>query len=416
MKRWLLLALKGLAVLVGLVVILLLGVVVYIQAVWDRPTTEPAHELRAPQDAVTLARGDYLYNRSMLCWTCHGSKGGYDQSEPQAGGRRFDLSDVGPGFGVVWGSNLTADRETGLGAATDGQLVRAIREGVSTRGRVIFPVMAYQFYHGLSDDDALALVAYLRTLRPVANAVPDRELSFVAKALIAFGMIKPEAPIAGTVIAPARSATVEYGRYLTWNTSGCAECHTPRFPENGQLDTARLMGGGLFALVEPGFTTTGPNLTPDQETGLGGWSEAQFIQAVRTGVRPDGTVMLPFMPWPSYSTWSDEDVHAIWLYLRSVAPVSHRTPRSTLTGRAAAGRGLERGGGLFSVYCVACHGEGGRGGSLTAVALRDAAREVDDTTLRNVVVDGLPGTAMPGFGRTLDPDQVDDVVAFIRSW
>jgi mono/diheme cytochrome c family protein len=176
------------------------------------------------------------------------------------------------------------------------------------------------------------------------------------------------------------------------------------------------MGGGLFAFPETGFTTTGPNLTPDEETGLGRWTEAQFVQAVRGGVRPNGTVMLPFMPWPSYGDWSDEDVHAVWLYLRSLPAVSHAVPPSALRGRAAGAPGPQRGEGLFAIYCVRCHGEGGRGGSVATIPLRDLARDLDEDTIRAFITEGPPGTRMPGFGKTLTADQIADLIAFVRSW
>lgn len=415
MQRWLRLGFKMLAALVGVLVVLVLGGIGYVMLAWDRPVRRPAREMHAPGDAETVARGEYLYQRAMLCWTCHGSKGGRDMNEPQAGGKEFDMGSIGPGFGMVWGSNLSSDAETGIGAATDGELVRAIREGIDHKGRVIFPVMAYQFYHGLADADALAIVAYMRTFAAVRSPVPARELSFIGKALIAFGMIAPESAVTTPVVAPPSGTTVDYGRYLTWHASGCAECHTPRFPENGQLDRTRLMAGGLFAIPETGFTTTAPNLTPDPDTGLGRWTEEEFVTAVRTGVRPDGTVTLPFMPWPTYASWSDEDLRAIWLYLRSVPTVSHEVPASTLTGAAAGPAGVPRGEGIFDVYCAGCHGEDGRGGSLTSLALDDVARDADADTLTSFIVEGgLPDVGMPGFGKTLTEDQIKDVVAYLK--
>jgi len=294
--------------------------------------------------------------------------------------------------------------------------VRAIREGIDRRGRVIFPVMAYQFYHDLSDDDALALVAYIRTLAPVRNPVPERRLSFAARALIAFGQIKPEPRIDAALAAPMKGVTIEYGRYLTWHAAGCAECHTPRFPNSGQLDRTRLLAGGLFAIPEEGFSTTAPNLTPDATTGLGRYTEADFMRAMRSGVRPDGTVMLPFMPWPTYAAWSEEDLRAVWLYLRSVPAVVHAVPPSALTGPAANAAGPARGAGLYAAYCVSCHGDRGGGSPLTMIPLAMAVRYLDDGALGTVIAAGPPGSRMPGFERTLTQDQLRDLIEFIRSW
>jgi mono/diheme cytochrome c family protein len=323
---------------------------------------------------------------------------------------------VGPGFGYVFGTNLTPDPETGLGAWSDGEIVRAVREGVSRDGRVIFPVMAYQFYHGLSDDDALALVAYLGSLAPVRNVVPRRRLSYVAKALIAVSFIKPESPITGPVRAPAVGPTVPYGEYLAWHASGCAECHSPRDPRTAALDTTRVLAGGLFPFPEEHFVTTGSNLTFDGKTGIGRWSEDQFIAAVQTGIRPNGSVLLPFMPWPSYSRWSRDDLHAIWLYLQSLPPVVHEVPSSRLVNAAEAVTSAQRGEVVYRAYCVVCHGQAGDGSSFTTVSLAQVARDLDDDALAGFIGEGVPGSAMPAFQKTLSEEQVRAVIAFIRAW
>jgi mono/diheme cytochrome c family protein len=372
--------------------------------------------MNASIDAARVTRGKYLYEQSLLCWECHGSKGGLSSMEPQAGGREFDLTQIGPGFGYVYGANLTSDSETGIGRWTDGELVRAIREGISRDGHVIFPVMAYQFYHGLSDDDALALVAYLRSMPPVSNKVPNRRLSFAAKSMLAVSMIKAEDPITRPIASPAAGASVEYGEYVAWRMAGCAECHTPRDPKTARLVPEGPMSGGLFPFPEEDFVTTGRNLTSDADTGLGKWTEEQFVTAMQTGVRPDGTVMLPFMPWPWYARWNRDELHAVWLYLRSLKPVSHRVPASSLTGAAANGRGSERGEGIFRSYCRACHGDKGSGSPFTTVALKDVARNLKDADLATYLQEGLPGTAMPSFAKTLTEDQREDVVQYLRSW
>src|SRR5215469_15133474 len=304
------------SLVMGGVVVLAFVFVGYVQLTWNRPIHRPTLAMNAPRDAAHVLRGQDLYERSLLCWTCHGSLGGRNPGEPQAGGREFDLTQIGPGFGYVYGSNLTPDPATGIGAWSDGELVRAIREGVRRDGHLIFPVMAYQFYHGLSDEDALALVAYLRSLPPIHNKVSARRLSFAAKSMLAISLIKAEAPITQPVTAPKPASSVEYGEYVAWRMSGCAECHSPRDPKTARLDLGRPMSGGLFPFPEEDFVTTGPNLTSEVDTGLGTWTEDQFVTAMQTGVRPNGTVMLPFMPWPSYAQWNRKELHAIWLYVR----------------------------------------------------------------------------------------------------
>ncbi len=415
MDKWLRRILRGLAILAAVLVLLVIGLVGYVQLFSGRPLERPVRQMRAPQDAQTIARGEFLYNSSTLCWSCHGSAGGYRPNEPQAGGRKFDLSNVGPGFGVFYASNLTPDIETGIGAWSDGELVRAIREGVDRAGHLILPVMPYQFDHGMSDEDALALVAYMRSLPPVRHVVPANEPTFAYRALGVLGIMNPEPAIAAPVVAPPKQVSAEYGEYLAWRDSGCAECHMPRNMNTGELDFTRRLAGALSPIDEEGIRASASNLTPDTGTGIGSWTEEQFMSAMRTGQRPNGTVMLPFMPWPSYRLWSDDDLKAIWLYLRALPPVEHQVAASTLTGAAVAERGTARGEAIFGAYCRACHGDKGTGAPLTHVVLKDAVRGMDQTTVTAVVSKGL-GTSMPGFGKTFTDEQITDLVAFIRSW
>ena len=140
------------------------------------------------------------------------------------------------------------------------------------------------------------------------------------------------------------------------------------------------------------------------------------MTAMRTGLRPNGTVMVPYMPWPSYSRWNEDDLGAVWLYLRSLEPIAHEVPAPTLAGAAATGTGAERGEGLFEVYCVICHGEKGSGGTFTTIALAEAASGMEDARLSAFISEGLSGTSMPGFSETLSDEQTEDLVAFIRTW
>jgi mono/diheme cytochrome c family protein len=416
MGKWLRRILKGLGIVVGILVVLVIGLLIYVQVTWDRPVSRAAPQMTAPMDAQTVARGEYLYNYTLGCWSCHGSQGSHSPGEPQAGGLEFDATDIGPGFGFFYASNITPDPETGIGAWSDGELVRALREGLDREGYLIFPIMEAEWYRGLSDEDALALVAYMRSLPPVRNEVPANRLSFAARALMAVGIVKPQPPVTAPVVAPSPGATAEYGEYLASHASMCAGCHTPRSPNTGKYDMTRPLAGGAFPFPEEGFSTTGSNLTPDAATGIGNWTEEQFMTAMRTGLRPDSTVMLPFMPWPVYARWSQEDLRAVWLYLRSLEPIAHQVPSSTLTGDAAMGTGVTRGQALYSVYCIVCHGDKGAGSLLTTVSLKDAATGMDDAKLARFITEGVPGTSMPGFGKTLTDEQIADLVAFVRTW
>ena len=419
MTVWLKRTLLVLGGLVGLILLVAVGAVLYVFAAWDSPIRRPMASLVAPRGAESVARGRYLYTLTANCWGCHGGRGGLSPDEPQSGGREFDLTATGPGFGRFYGSNLTPDNDTGIGPWSDAELVRAIREGVNRQGQVIFPVMPYQFYHGLSDADALALVAYMRSLPPVRYAVPARRVSFATKALIAFRMLKPEPLVGAPVQAPPKGVTAEYGRYLAWHTSGCAECHSPRSPRDGSLDHSRPLAGGLFPFPEKYFEITGTNLTPDPSTGIGNWTEGQFILAMRRGTRPDGRALMTFMPWPLYTHWSDEELHAIWLYLRTLSPQAHSVPPGKLRAAAAGTPGPSRGEALYEVYCLMCHGPAGRGSPLFDVAFQNIVAAADSDTLVDFVLHrtGLSlDSPMPAYEKTLSADQVADIISFLKKF
>lgn len=415
MNQWIRRFLLGFVGLVTILALLVVGLSIFVHLTWDRPEIRSGSNLRAYMDDQTLSRGEFLYNYSMQCWHCHGYEGGHSMDEIQAGGREFDLTGVGPGFGIYYASNLTPDSGTGIGNWSDDELVRAIREGLDRDGLLIFPVHPSQFSHGLSDEDALALVAYMRSLPPEHNEVPNATFSFAAKALIVIGILKPQSAITEPVPTPPRGINAVYGEYLVWHASGCAECHTPRDPNTAELDLSRPLAGTLIPFTEEGFTTTGSNLTPCTKTGLGEWSEEDYLTAMHTGMRPDGTIMLPFHPWPYFDNWSEEDLLAIWMYLRSLEPIAHQVPNSMLTGAAASETGVAHGEALFDVYCVICHGKDGSGGTFSTIELKDVAQEKDDAAIAQFIADGFPNISKHTFGKTLTGEQIADLVAFIKN-
>jgi cytochrome c553 len=313
--------------LVALVIIAALALLVYIQARSNPSFDRPAAELTAPSDAATVMRGEFIVKFAAQCWRCHGAPEAADRNEdaPLSGGRALDLSRYGPGFatlplglGTYYAANITPDPDTGIGRWTDGEIVRALREGISRDGRLLFPIMPHEWLHGMSDDDALAVVAYLRSQPPVRNAVPGRQPSLAARGLFAFNRIQPTAPISGTISAPPPGATAEYGAYLANHVALCASCHTPRDPQTWQPLTDQPMAGSLFPIpvADDGTSLYALNITSGAERGIGDWSEEDFIRAMREGVTPQGHPFDPAMP--RYAQLSADELRAIYLYLRSL--------------------------------------------------------------------------------------------------
>lgn len=412
--------LKILAWIVGAIIVLIIALVLYINATWDKPVSRRVPQMTAPRDSAHIVRGEFLFKNSATCWMCHGPN--RSPNGPPSGGAVEDLRDLGPGFGVWYIPNITADEETGIGKWTDGELVRLLREGIKKNGRPVF-IMPAERFNGLSDDDVLSVVAYLRSLPPVNNKVPDHQPSLVAKALFAFGVIKAQPEVVGAIQTPPRDITVKWGKYLTAHASLCMDCHSPVDINTGQFYKDSLLTGGNFPFGKkgPGQPEDAPafafgrNLTSDPELGIGSWTEEQFLLAVRTGMRPDSTVLTNHMPYAYIGLWPEDDLKAVFLYLKSVAPVHKKVPPVEFRKEITEARGVPRGNALFKTYCQSCHGEAGSGAPPTKLVLAELAQTIDDATLKKFIHDGQINLLMPSFRKTLSEEQLTDVVAYIRT-
>jgi mono/diheme cytochrome c family protein len=291
-----------------------------------RPVSDAPIE-RTPE---RLARGAYLVNQVMLCPACHTTRAtGNILVEPEradaflGGGNRY----VGKGLGTLWIPNLTPDPETGLGGWSDDEVMRAIRDGVSKDGHFLIPLMPYFSFQYLADEDARAVVAYLRSIPAYKQPTPREEnkLGFMQKVLFRFVGVQMHKPAVG-VDPPSRTDEVAYGHYLA-RIGACSECHSltdkgPR-PETDPL----YLAGSDQAFEDPALGQTYPrNLTPDTETGLGNYDAAAIKQALRTGRRLDGKRMAPPMSVviPHVSGLTEDDLDALVVYLKSVPPARRK--------------------------------------------------------------------------------------------
>jgi mono/diheme cytochrome c family protein len=410
MKR----AFKLLGGLVAVVIVLLVGLVLVVEMTWDRPVNRVAPAMTAPRDSATVARGSYIFNVTWQCANCH--EAGEEHVPPAAsGGKLFDLRSAGPGFGKYYSKNITPDTATGIGGWTDGEIVQAIREGVNRQRHVLFPLMPVDWLKEMSDNDVLALVAYLRTLPPIHNRVPGNEPSFVAKALMTFNIIGPTTPSGQHPQAPAVSA--EYGRYFALHVAGCADCHTPRNMTNGKFYLDSLFAGSSFAFgkdADAPLWAFARNITPHDNTGIGRWTEEEFAHAVTGGVTPDSTVLTPYMPYPRYKFLAPDDLKAMYLFVRSLTPLHRVTPPVGMSPALTSSRGAERGTLIFRTRCSACHGAEGKGATPTRVKLAEVAPSLSDADLMEFIARGQVSLKMPAFGKTLTQEELADVAAYIR--
>ena len=277
----------------------------------------PLPQLATTAPGNDAARGEYLVRTVAVCGHCHAADAKRDPDGALSGGMEFRNWR----FGTVRAANLTPDLETGLGAWSEAEIVRALRNGERRNGRLLVPVMPYGWFHEMSDDDALAVARYLKTLPAVRNPV-EQDTNFLF-ALGKLFFLRPKKAISAS--APPRAATAEYGGYLAQHAGLCADCHTPRGRVSAKPNTSRLFAGN--ARPPKGFPANPSNLTPDPETGIGSWSEEDFLRALRTGVDPAGRTLHPFMPWEQFRRMSDEDLRAIYAHLRSRPAIRNEVPR-----------------------------------------------------------------------------------------
>jgi cytochrome c553 len=314
---------KILLSLLVLIVLAVAGLAVFVATF--KPAQRPASTSKIEVTPELVARGDYLTHHVLGCFDCHTDRDWSRYGGPVDGPEGAGGPCMGEEYGVpgkVCFTNITPDKETGLGNWTDGEILRAIREGVDKNGRALFPMMPYaEAYYALSDDDADAVVAYLRSLPPVSNPVPATRIDFP----VSFFIKQAPKPLAGPVSAADPSDTVAYGHYLA-TVAGCISCHTPVDSHQQPIPGMELAGGQV--LKGPWGVVASANLTPDP-TGLGGRTEESFLGLFRAWQDPGIQVATPagqntVMPWLVHSGTSDQDLQAIWAYLQTVKPIQHK--------------------------------------------------------------------------------------------
>lgn len=373
------------------------------------PTGVPA-ELAG---ADPLTKGRYLAEAAD-CAACHTAKGG----KPFAGGRAFKLP-----FGTIYTPNITPDRETGIGAWTNAEFLRAVHKGIGRHGERLYPAFPYASYTLLADEDVLAIRRYLATLAPVhqANLPNSFAFPFNQRWLMAVwsSFFSPNARFRPV---QERSAQWNRGAYLVEAAGHCGECHTPRTLMQA-MDTRRKFAGGQAE----GWNAY--NITGDRLSGIGSWSAQDLSLYLSRGYAPGhGVASGPMAEAVELSTsrMTASDIAAMVAYLRTIPPVSTKaSPRMAAAAPALASAGPTdnaAGKRLFEGACASCHAWSGRG-AITSDQQLTGNRAVNDATADNVarmILNGMGapehrGSYMPSFRASYTDAEIAAVANYVTA-
>ncbi|MBZ0274021.1 cytochrome C [bacterium] len=283
--------------------------------------------------AELIARGQYLANHVMVCLDCHGEREWNYFSgpmKPGTAGRGGEVFNHDMGIpGEIYSKNITP---AGIGDWSDGEIARAVTSGVSKDGTSLFPIMPWPYYAQASEDDIRAVIAYIRTLSPKEYTAPPRELDFplniIVRTMPKPMNLRPETPKPGDA---------DYGKY-TVTIAGCVECHT-QVNDKGQILAGREFAGGR-EFKGSGLDVRSANISPDEETGIGGWTKEDFVLRFKGFDSPEAAKLPPdamgyqtVMPWLMYAGMTEDDLGAIYDYLRTVPAIKNSVqigrPRTT---------------------------------------------------------------------------------------
>jgi mono/diheme cytochrome c family protein len=375
------------------------------------PTGVPA----SLAQASLVERGEYLA-KAADCMVCHTSQGGKEY----AGGLAIRLP-----FGTLYTTNITPDKETGIGNYSDQDFLNAVHRGIRRDGARLYPAMPYTSYTYMSDADALAIKAYLFSLPPVHAPTPANTLAFPFNQrwgmMFWSALFNPD-----TRFAPDTSKSPEWNRgaYLSEALAHCGECHTPRnlaFAVNNRQKFAGAVTAGWRAF----------NITSDKTTGVGGWRDDDLTAYLSIGHAPGhGTASGPMGEAVDHglSQLVPEDIRAIVAYLRSVPPVTSTdlpatpappAPPSHKDGGTADARGKM----VFEGACVSCHGWTGES-AVSPTATLTGAWAVNDPGATNVAQIVISGTkrstpdgaiSMPAFGNAYSDDEIAAVANYVTA-
>ncbi|WP_371326800.1 cytochrome c [Pseudomonas monteilii] len=359
-------------------------------------------------DDAQVKRGEYLA-RAADCMACHTAEGG----APFAGGLPIHSP-----FGTIYGTNITSDKQYGIGSYTPDEFFAAVTEGKRKDGANLYPAMPYTSYHLIKREDSDAILAYLMTSAPINRPAPETKLSFpfnVRLGLTGWNMLYGKS----VQLQPGegKSPAWQRGQYMVEVLGHCGECHTPRNPIGALQQDKRFTGGLLMGYLAPSLLA--------QDLAERGWTQPDLTTFLKHGISAQGSMFNEMYPVVHHSTQhlQDADLSAMATYLLGDQPPKARlvepVPLAQLNDSAKRGRQQ------YLNVCAGCHGVEGEGKPHIAVAMQGntVLRQSDSRNLVKAILDGIAEQQftgfermqpMPGFADKLDDQQVTDMVNYLR--
>lgn len=313
--------------IIGLLVLVIVGVVAYVQLNWNKTYDIPYPNLQVSTDPEVIERGKYLVHGPAHCSNCHVSSvaemiaADAGENVPLRGGVEFPLGPIG----TLYTKNLTPDPTTGIGRYSNAEVFRMMRHAVKPDGTATLSVLMP--FWDMADEDLVAVVSYLRTMTPVKNEVPTNNWTFMGKAVrmiaSSFQPIEDPKPYPK---APPMEATIERGEYLSRYVANCVGCHTNRDPMTFEAIGPEYGGGMEFEPYpelhlmlgeDPELWLRTPNITPSPNSAL---SKFKNVEEWKERFRKGRQIKISPMHWGPFSRMSDEDLEALYLYLTSLEP------------------------------------------------------------------------------------------------
>lgn len=308
-------------------VILVLMFVGYAYIMTSYPKSTAVKDIKINATPEIIAKGKYLANSFAGCMDCHSQRDYNKYGGPMVpGSEGAGGMDYGEGAGFVPAKNITSDKETGMGDWSDGEIFRAVTEGVDKDGEFLGPMMPYMYFGQLDEDDIKAIIAYIRTLPPVKNQVAPHDFNFPVNLI--FRTLPTEAKFKKR---PDENDKVALGEYYGIS---CKVCHSSM--DKGEFIEGKTFAGGAEFPNPKGGIQRSANITPDKETGIGNWTKDQFIERFRVYAKPE-TQNIPVkdgefnsvMPWTFFATATDSDLGAVYDYLMTQKPINNKVEKFT---------------------------------------------------------------------------------------